>query len=1107
MIDIGYFSGNGEIHYGSDDEGSSNWTDSMQGAAASTLTHAKAGANALKNAAGAALTHGANALPSTNTMTGAAASTLASTRAGADTIKNKTSNAMQGVAGAVAGAGGVVAGAVGSVAGAVGSVASAAGAGTTGWNADSDDSGSKPYEEPVLITEDEDDDTPTQYVSNDIGDIPTMTKRSSDWIKILYEHIQKESPYSTINKEIIGQKTVPASLDDIPPSGGNDREYLKHQFAATATILRKRKGGEAPNSLIDIATGGGKTLLTAITTKLFLKQNERNMAVLMLPDFPSNNTFLEELDALFEPKEKFAQRQPPVYPQGDGSMTYPFQMFAHQRFNSSEGKQVFHSACSKRLNTTALNTEPPTGPPRADYINDREERKKQEAFNEHVHAYHKSKPTMDEEDKGKGNLQVRENQVEWNKECRGVEWSRVWAHAFCYENVKEMDPDKDKSQEQSKFQDWQYQYITNTGSGSMFTDVLKALAAGQEVMVIIDEFHTIYEDDEYPMNGPGGHGGVEYRKRLQRFVEYLAIHPNVRLVILTATPAIQKNAMQIYTNTLKSRAHLKEKILQWFHGSTSLPYDFRTGDGGILAKMSGNKMHLLNKVNGRLTHRNLWNTGTTGINADKLASCVLPSIPSHFFSTDTVQANDFANKARDYEGVLIYQHGPNRIQRTKVPELQCNSDLQYAETIKGLKTFFGNGVTFIQIGNKVCHLPSNATWHEKNDRIGQHLSYRAIITKIESTLKGSNTEAKTNGVGASLLLDMCQKYLRDPEKPSAGSWFLRFLIKTVIAAFRLKYVRDVDQQQNEGSPCRTLIMIEETFTLPNETPAKPGKKGKTAFTLSLDDQKLYDVDDKLFKLIQSYESRAEIVLRIIKKVYEFFSDKFKQQIVEKVEIVKFDSLCPNISPSSGTLESTDYDVIIETVHAMGLGKESEQQPSQKPSATRSTNITYIPSGDARNKVKCILAQTPNSEPEHVAHIYVTSMAWKKSIDLKQFALQQIIASVDVCASAKQALGRIRRLNCMRGKWNKQDYSRLELYLDDANANNHPFKTTIQSQNALLSNCHKNVKPLMSVLFDATNTIAGIPMQDFEEYSPEYVKNNKPDFSIDIGHPNVLKTDS
>ena len=82
---------------------------------------------------------------------------------------------------------------------------------------------------------------------------------------------------STINKEIIGQKTVPASLDEIPKGGGNDREYLKHQFAATATILRKRKGGEAPNSLIDIATGGGKTLLTAITTKLFLKQNERNM--------------------------------------------------------------------------------------------------------------------------------------------------------------------------------------------------------------------------------------------------------------------------------------------------------------------------------------------------------------------------------------------------------------------------------------------------------------------------------------------------------------------------------------------------------------------------------------------------------------------------------------------------------------------------------------------------------------------------------------------------------------------------------------------------------------------------------------------------------------
>ena len=924
---------------------------------------------------------------------------------------------------------------------------------------------------------------PVIQYSPELGEIPTLTERSSEMIKELYKHIQNKSTYEDINKTIISNKNVPTTVDEVPP---NSREYLKHQFAATATILRPRKiytndKSEVPNSLIDVATGGGKTLLMAVTTRLFLQQNERNMAVLMVPDFTSNVTILKEINDLLS-DTKFAMRQPPVYERGDRSISAPLQMYAHEDFDPEKGSSVlFHSACSRRLNRTKNSKERVHSFEPVTYITDGREEEKQNAFNQHVNSYfEKTGHTIKDHDI-KDHLTFLGGKQDWSYDERNLEWSRLWAHAYAYEDSSsaEEKEGKDKSTIPSRFQDYQYKYTSSTGSGSMFTDVLKALAAGQEVLVIIDEFHTIYEDESFPMIP-----GKEYRKRLQRFVEYLAIHPNVRLVILTATPAIQKDAMQVYLNTLVSRQHLIDRTLSFFNGSPDMLLNFDSKDS-LIAKMSvDSKLHLFHKINGNLNTRNKW-TGRKG-----LVECTLPPIPSELFNADSRSANDFSKKAKEYKGILIYQHGPDRIQKTRTPSIVCNSNAQYNETIQGLRTFFGSGVTFVQVGNKVCHLPSNSDWKHKNDLIGQHLSYKEIAVRVIEALTDNKQDGKQNSVERGDLLQICKWYVEAPEKPSPSSWVIRFLIKTTIAAFRLKYVRDTDQRENKGSPCRTLIMIEEDFREPEP-----------------DDKEVKLIGKRIKHMIVSYNARAEIVLCIIQNVYKYFEDNTRSEVTEKINIVEFSELCPDQTPVTGVISSSDLDAVVGVMgNALFQTNNNVSSSKVEPSKTIKTNITFIPSPgkNTSTQVECILSQSPHSPPERVAHIYVTSMAWKKSIDLKQFALQQIIASVDVCASAKQALGRIRRLNCMKGQWTSQPYSRLELYLDDADANNHPFKKTKHSNNALLHNCNTEVRPLMSALFNATNEISGIPLHTFEEFNKEYVQDDKNDFIIHPGKLNRLR---
>ena len=937
-------------------------------------------------------------------------------------------------------------------------------------------------------------------------EIPTMTARSSKWLNKLYEYIQEGKPYKEINDDIISNSEIPAALSDVPPGSGDEREFLKHQYAATATILRKRieyddGSSESPNSMIDIATGGGKTLLTAIVTRFFLNQNDRNMAVMMVPDFPSNNTILKEINDLLDEDEQFINRQPPVYKKGDSGSQHTMQMFAHERFNTSGKDQLFHSACSKRLNRLA-NPKPPLDlkelghPDPAAYIEDRTERDKHDKFNASVHQYFDARKlkTMAgltlHPQRSNGHMVVNQYEMDWTDDERNLEWSRLWGHAFAYEDTHINDGSRNKAESKSKFQNWQYRHISSTGSGSMFTDVLKALCAGQEVLVIVDEFHAIYEDDQYAMagnNDPAYHGGVKYRKRLQRFIEYLAIHPNVRLVILTATPAVEKDAMQVYMNTLVKRPN-KKAIMKWFHGTPDFtkdapPYVFNTNC--VMSDLSKDGiMHVLHKVNGNLNMPNLWTGQGSQGNNNKLPICVLPPIPSEFFDDNPRQAKLFSAMAAEYEGILIYQHGPNRIQRTVTPNVECNSDARYVQTVNRLRTFFGSGVTFVQVGNKVCHLDSDASWDARNDRIGQHVSYKDVAANIAMALDENNVNKTVNNVATSSLRHMCMKFVTHPDTPSASSWFLRFLIKTVIAAFRLKYVRDNDQKN--GSPCRTLIMIDEDFDPRNADPK--------------------DVDAVQQKLISRYSERAAIVLEIIKNVYEHENKHSKSATVERIKIVDFNGICKEPVPTTGELTEDDHSALIAGVVRAVLKVPRVDQVIKKENE-KTTNITYIPKSPLiKPQVECILKQTPTMPPDEVAHIYVTSMAWKKSIDLKQFALQQIIASVQKCASAKQALGRIRRLNCMKGDWPKQDYSRLELYLDDANLNNSPFSTNIESTNALLQSCNTDVRPLISALFAATKEIGGIEMEKFEEFSSEYISPQKVDYSIDIGRLSKLETD-
>ena len=661
----------------------------------------------------------------------------------------------------------------------------------------------------------------------------------------------------------------------------------------------------------------------------------------------------------------------------------------------------------------------------------------------------------------------------------------MWAHAFAFhgvENVTDVTDQKTKS----KFQEWQYNFMSSTGSGSMFTDVLKALCAGQEVLVILDEFHAIYEAQEFSQSEEG----AKYQRRLRRFVEYLAVHPNVRLAMLTATPVVNEDATQIYANTLVQRTDPQVKdILKHFHGSHTDLHAFSSTS--LLGQLGFTFLH---KINGQVTSMNTWHGGK---GMQRLPACTLPALPNAIMNTTERDAFNLATAMKAYEGVLIYQHGPNRIQRTLTADIECINDGKHVSNVKALRTFFGDGVTFIQIGSKVCHLPRDTDDQQKHDRIGQHLSYAEIAHQLQLVLRSSGTDQATNSIEHSVLLMMCDRFVTNPHEPSASGWFLRFLIKAVIAAIRMKHVRDKDQQKvdlgitdpgiDKHSPCRTLIMLDEDFDGTHDRE---------------------DITDELKNIIKSYHERAEIVLKIIQSVYDLDGN-------EKIAIVPFSQLCKKMPPASGRLKKRDYSALIGAVTQQMLKTQASVPQAPATGVMKITNACFIPTEKKIGaQVKCILSQGPTTRSSEVAHIYITSMKWKKSVDLKQFALQQILANVKTCAEAKQALGRIRRLNCMKGPWPGQDHSRLELYLDDVDLNVEPFSKAVMSENMLLENCNVYVKPRMAVLFCATNAIGdpahnkgtSVPVDDFEEYNQKeynlgYMKNN--DYSISLGTASEL----
>ena len=926
-------------------------------------------------------------------------------------------------------------------------------------------------------------DVTSNEVANEILEL--HTKAYETWQPNQDPNIQKQ--YYAKVQNIMKTKRVPVKQR----GDGKLIEILAHQFAAVATIIRPRRIiqnpdhnkdvhiHEAPNSLISAAPGSGKTIIMALAARLFMELNESNQVFLCVPDFADNNTFLTEINRFMRTENTFQYMQPPIYKNTGSSSNV---QYSERQYSDADARNSsFHTAFTERLNRIkdSYSLAPHTSSTkktiqeinnivhRNTYMTDmhHERAKAHRQFqNKMIHNYFSqnglgigsalggaktpSYPTR---------YNTANDHCQWSLDERNLEWSRMVAHAFHYND--------------RAFKSVQYSQFASNGLGSFFTDLLRAILFGNECLVILDEFHSIFSEYEGPDS--------KYHRDLQNMTKVLLAHPCVRMVILTATPELPQ-LMDLYRKYLVCRPyedldrvlkqingddwrenieyythdqlpHYKQYILgisklgdSWLHHIANHSQSIKDKEGKPL-------LQFLHKVN-LLTYNNSWlNTSTNRL---PLVEFNPPNIVLEKPTGHQAKSNVVASLMRQYSGVIVYDHWKDRgITLMSITSPQA-CDEHYKRLVDQLKIYIGNNVGVYFIGSAMCEGNNPAS----KGLVGRDLDYTSLAEKICDALEQDPKQRE------SILFQIANHFMRQPNTPSPSSWFFRFLIKTTVAGLRLKDLRTLmgaamkaDHKVTRSNDTRAVVFIDGDF------------KGKHAET-----------DEKLLEFINSFTWRAVLTADI----YLICFDQQGDENSERLQIVRFDTLCDLGTGISGFEYEKLKDQLgsLVTSIRMAMGLVPDSTPTNKAVTIDKTNITYVPNNETPGKqLKCIHSQTPKTKPEKTAHIYIVDgTQWTQSLNMKQFSIQQVNCALEKCATTRQLLGRVRRLGSQSGPWTSHDETSIEIFTD-INFNSLPYKLQTEDSPPLLDSCITSLRPYMATLKLASECIEGIKNDEYDYY--------------------------
>ena len=327
--------------------------------------------------------------------------------------------------------------------------------------------------------------------------------------------------------------------------------------------------------------------------------------------------------------------------------------------------------------------------------------------------------------------------------------------------------------------------------------------------------------------------------------------------------------------------------------------------------------------------------------------------------------------------------------------------------------------------------------------VGMDIHYVELVQKILLILD------RSEGTRGHLKF-LCDSFLASPQEPSKESWFIRWLIRTTVAAIRLKKIRDHDKKT--GSPCRSMIFIDGNYNIN----AKYGSLGA---------------------VISSFDCRALLVADIVELVYSSSE--------ERIETIDFDKLCPEAMVDNRNWLDFRRDQLQPLVRSLA---RSLIPPTVQPTVVKNvTRLSIIPNNkkaDIDKQLKCIHRQK-DTDTIMPAHIYIVdSDQYSDQVDIKQIAVMQVLSNLKSCKQAKQLLGRTRRLNCMDGHFKAQNHSHIELFMDKG-WNSDPFSHIVDSIPPLLRDCEVNERPYIAPLIVGSVEIEKVPKTSMDQYNEKY----------------------
>lgn len=647
-------------------------------------------------------------------------------------------------------------------------------------------------------------------------------------------------------------KNIHPTLDWNPREssfGRNVRELLRHQMATA--IVTMRYAGREVNTLIGSATGSGKTLSAFEHAALFLKANTGSPAMVVFCS-PGNSNMQELINSCDE-----------------SAYTHGLQdeMQIVHKFPSMSSKNALDKIQSKKSDLELLLKENETletqqrqmaeHPSDANWTQTFEQNKeKVERNRKELQVIQNFPETLQKTafySHGNYTKESLQDSALWavtstTKTENGITYRPCWI--FNYELKKMLlydDSEVDAT-------DLKRDMFTRAVDDTPVRDLYNVLQKGGKVTWIVDEVHEIVN----PKN-----------QQFLKFLMILVLHPRVRVVMISATPAGSTVTEEITLARLYALAL----------------YEF---DDQVFNRIDQNFAQKKKNKEGYFLHsEDSWRT-MLQMNGQ------IPNMPTSISYKQLMDSITFNKSTVYYDHAALRDTKNSRLGDlvVNVPDYepfkqeQCPKIHQEVQKWKNdMKPFFGN-VRFSVVGSKHCNHRPQSKDGQDDDLVymGENIQYEKVAKILLKGKRGSD-----NAIYA---LASEFEYERGI---GPASWVFRELVKYVITAMHIK--RHVLHEQGQNKMVRMAVMIEPEDLCgpkPNDCRVKLNLKRR----------------DDLWRMME-YPFRARCLGTIFKRVMggDTREIRLKQTKhegnIRRVDEIDLSPLIESVKESTGDVEDSD----------------------------------------------------------------------------------------------------------------------------------------------------------------------------------------------------------